>query len=59
MSTEKQTGLRKGEVAYIFAIVLGLVIGILIRRIRIGIMISVVLTALIGLATLFRFTSNK
>ena len=55
----KQTGLRKGEVAYIIAIVLGLVIGILIKRIRVGAMIGVVLCLLIGLSTIFRFISKK
>lgn len=55
----KQSGLRKGEVAYIIAIVLGLVIGILLKRIRVGLMIGVVLCLLIGLSTIFRFMSKK
>lgn len=56
MPEEKKTGLRKGEVAYIFAIILGLVIGILIKRIRVGIMIGLVLCVLMGLSTIMRFT---
>lgn len=51
-------GIRKGELAYIFAIVLGLVIGILIKRIRVGFMIGLVLCLLIGLSTIFRFTKK-
>ena len=57
--TSKQSGLRKGELAYIFAIVLGLVIGILIKRIRVGMMIGLVLCLLIGLSTIVRFMSKK
>lgn len=56
MTDRPKPGLRKGEIAYIFAIVLGLVIGILIKRIRVGIMIGLVLCVLIGLSTIVRFT---
>lgn len=56
MTDPPKTGLRKGEIAYIFAIVLGLVIGILIKRIRVGIMIGLVLCVLIGLSTIVRLT---
>lgn len=56
MVPEKKTGLRKGEVAYIFAIVLGLVIGILIKRVKVGLMIGLVLCVLMGLSTIVRFT---
>ncbi|MFN8291232.1 MAG: hypothetical protein U0U70_13325 [Chitinophagaceae bacterium] len=55
MAAEKKTGLRKDEVAYLFAIILGLAIGILVRRVRVGLMIGVVLCALIGFSTIIRF----
>lgn len=56
MAAEKKTGIRKDEVAYIFAIILGLVIGILIKRVRVGLMIGLVLCVLMGLSTILRFT---
>ena len=56
MAAEKKTGIRKDEVAYIFAIILGLVIGILIKRVRVGLMIGFVLCVLMGLSTILRFT---
>ena len=56
MAGQPKTGLRKGEIAYIFAIILGLIIGVLIKRVRVGIMIGLVLCLLIGLSTIFRFT---
>jgi hypothetical protein len=39
--------IRRGEMAFIIAIVLGLVIGVLIKRVRIGILIGMVLGGLI------------
>ena len=56
MSTGPKQGLRKGELAYIFAIILGLIIGVLIKRVRVGLMIGLVLCVLIGLSTIFRLT---
>ena len=50
MSSEKQPSLRRGEMAFVFAIVIGLVLGILIKRIRIGILIGLVIGFLIILA---------
>ncbi len=49
-------GLRKGEIAYMLAMVFGLMIGILIKRIRIGIFLGLLLCVLIGLSTVYRFT---
>ncbi|MBK6936106.1 MAG: hypothetical protein IPH18_03915 [Chitinophagaceae bacterium] len=57
MSEQKQkTGLRSGEVAFMIAIALGLAIGILIKRIRIGIFLAFILCLLIVLSGWFRFT---
>ncbi|HYC41348.1 MAG TPA: hypothetical protein VEB63_12765 [Chitinophagaceae bacterium] len=50
MQERKKPDIRRGEVAFLFAIVLGLVIGILIRRVRIGILIG------LGLGLLIVFT---
>ena len=34
---------RRGEVAFIFAIVLGLLLGIMIKKIRLGLLIGVIM----------------
>ena len=56
---EQKKGITKNEIAYGLAIIVGLIIGVLIKRIRIGIMIGLVLCVLIGLSTFMRFTRNK
>jgi hypothetical protein len=47
MSETKKPSLRRGEMAFIFAIILGLVLGILIKRVRLGIILGLVLGAAI------------
>ena len=47
MASERQPDIRRGEMAFIFAIVLGLALGIMIKKIRIGILIGVVLGVMI------------
>ncbi len=58
MAAEKK-GITKSEMAYVFAIILGLVIGVLIKRVKVGIMIGLVLCVLIGLSTIMRLLRNK
>jgi hypothetical protein len=41
MSTEKKPNLRRGELAFIFAIVLGLLLGLFIKRVRVGLLLGV------------------
>jgi hypothetical protein len=41
MSTEKKPNLRRGEMAFIFAIVLGLLLGLFIKRVRVGLLLGV------------------
>jgi Kef-type K+ transport system membrane component KefB len=43
MGETKKPSLRRGEMAMIFAIVLGLVLGILIKRVKIGIIIGLII----------------
>jgi accessory gene regulator protein AgrB len=57
--TQNKKGITKNEIAYGLAIIVGLIIGVLIKRIRIGIMIGLVLCVLIGLSSFMRFTRNK
>jgi ABC-type nitrate/sulfonate/bicarbonate transport system permease component len=47
MTEERKPSIRRGEMAFIFAILIGLVIGILIKKVRIGILIGLVLGTLI------------
>jgi hypothetical protein len=47
MNQERKPSIRRGEMAFIFAIILGLVVGIFIKRIRIGLLIGVVLGLII------------
>jgi hypothetical protein len=43
MSETKKPSVRRGEMAFIFAIILGLLLGILIKRVRLGILLGLVL----------------
>ena len=56
MADQRKPSIRRGEMAFIFAILLGLVLGILIKRIKIGIMIGVVLGFIIVLTGWLRTT---
>lgn len=47
MSTQRKPDVRRGEMAFIFAIILGLVLGILIKRVRVGILAGLVLGLII------------
>jgi len=47
MGETKKPNIRRGEMAFIFAIILGLVLGILIKRVRLGIILGLILGAAI------------
>ena len=49
MPEERKPSIRRGEMAFIFAIIIGLVVGILIKRVKIGILIGLVLGIIIVL----------
>ncbi len=49
MSEAKKPSIRRGEMAFIFAIILGLVLGILIKRVRLGIILGLILGSAIVL----------
>ena len=49
MAEERKPSIRRGEMAFIFAIIIGLVVGILIKRVKIGIIIGMVLGFIIVL----------
>jgi hypothetical protein len=54
--TEKKPSVRRGEMAFVVAIVLGLLLGIFIKRIRVGLMIGIALGLLIVFTGLLRST---
>ena len=56
MPQEKKPDVGRGEMAFIFAIVLGLALGIMIRRVRIGIIIGAILGVMIVLGGWLRTT---
>lgn len=49
MAGERKPSIRRGEMAFIFAIIIGLVVGILIKRVKIGILIGLALGIIIVL----------
>ncbi len=53
---ERQPNIRRGEMAFIFAIAIGLVVGILIKRVKVGILIGIVLGIIIVLTGWLRTT---
>ena len=53
---QQRPDVRRGEMAFIFAIVLGLAVGILIKKVRIGILIGLVLGIMIVLTGWLRST---
>ena len=59
MADERKPSIRRGEMAFIFAIIIGLVLGVLIKKIRIGIMIGLVLGILIVLTGWLRTTRRQ
>lgn len=54
--TDKKPDARRGEMAFVVAIVLGLLLGIFIKRIRVGLMIGIALGLLIVFTGLLRST---
>lgn len=47
MNNERKPSVRRGEMAFMFAIVLGLMLGIFIKKIRIGLILGLILGGLI------------
>ena len=47
MTDTKKPDTKRGEMAFIFAIILGLVLGILIKKVRLGILLGLILGGVI------------
>ena len=43
MSKEKVPDKKRGDMAFIFAIILGLIVGILIKKVRLGILLGLII----------------
>jgi hypothetical protein len=43
MSVTKKPNTRRGEMGFIFAIIIGLALGILVKRVRLGILLGLVI----------------
>jgi hypothetical protein len=56
MVVRKKPDIRRAEIAFIFAVLLGLAVGILIKKVRIGILIGLVLGVLVVLTGWLRTT---
>lgn len=47
MEEQRKPNTRRGDMAFIFAIIIGLVVGILIKKVRIGILFGLVIGTMI------------
>ena len=56
MAAQQKPDVRRGEMAFIFAIILGLALGIMIKKVRIGIIIGIVAGLLIVVTGWLRTT---
>lgn len=56
MAKEQKPNVRRGEMAFVFAIVLGLALGFMVKNIRIGILIGFILGVVIILTGWLRIT---
>jgi hypothetical protein len=59
MSKERKPDTKRGELAFMVAIVLGLLLGVFIKRIRVGLVIGIVLGLLIVSAGVLRSRSGN
>ena len=47
MAEERKPDTKRGDMAFIFAIIIGLVVGILIKKVRVGILLGLVIGTMI------------
>jgi hypothetical protein len=59
MATGKNSGVGRSELSFIFAIVLGLALGTMIKKIRIGILIGLILGIIIVVTGWLRSTRKN
>ena len=56
MAGQQKPDVRRGEMAFVFAIVLGLALGFIVKNIRIGILIGLIMGIIIVLTGWLRST---
>lgn len=59
MSKEKKPDTRRGEMAFLLAIVMGLALGIMIKRVRVGLLIGLAMGLIIVFTGMLRSKNNN
>lgn len=59
MTKQNKPGIRRGEMAFLFAIVLGLLLGLAIKRVRIGILLGLIIGGAIVFLGWTRANNNR
>ena len=59
MAEQRKPGTKRGEMAFIFAIILGLAVGILIKKVRLGILLGLVMGIIIVFTGWLRTTRKN
>lgn len=59
MALQKKPNTKRGDMAFIFAIIIGLVVGILIKRVRMGILLGLVIGSMIVFTGWLRNSRNN
>lgn len=47
MAEQRKPNTKRGDMAFIFAIIIGLVVGVLIKKVRLGILLGLVIGSMI------------
>ena len=59
MAEQRKPDTKRGEMAFIFAIILGLAVGILIKKVRLGILLGLVMGIIIVFTGWLRTTRKN
>lgn len=59
MAQQQKPNTKRGDMAFIFAIIIGLVVGILIKRVRMGILLGLVIGSMIVFTGWLRNNRNN
>ena len=59
MAEQRKPNTKRGDMAFIFAIVIGLVVGVLIKKVRVGILLGLVIGSMIVFTGWLRNSRDK
>ena len=59
MAQQQKPNTKRGDMAFIFAIIIGLVVGILIKKVRVGILLGLVIGSMIVFTGWLRNSRNN